>query len=62
MNFDELANHIENAPMTWCPALLIAIIRRCETVRCFQPGAIPGVVAKILENEKTHEAVKKEGE
>ncbi len=63
MNYVKLKHEIENAPLSWCPALLIAMVKRCLVVRCFNPGAIEAVVQKLQEdNCQSVKAVKKEGE
>lgn len=46
LGYGQLEKGIESAPITYLPALLITIVKRCVKDGVFQPGKLAEVVAK----------------
>jgi len=48
ISYNELLENIRSLPMTWCPAILEAVVERCCTADVYLPGALERVVAEIV--------------
>lgn len=46
MTYDELVKGIEDAPVTYLPALLITVVQACERGKVFQPGGLDKTVER----------------
>jgi len=50
MTFNELKKELEQAPMTWCPALIKALVEAAIAKGCFRPGGAARFVKHIEED------------
>lgn len=49
MNYSEIREELEDIPQTWCPALLVTLVRTCVRKKVFREG---GLVATVKQVEK----------
>lgn len=49
MDYDTLKANIDHAPLTWLPALLIAVVQACVRGGVFAPGGLEKVVKSAME-------------
>lgn len=50
-NYSKLVKAIEEAPITWLPALLGHIVRQCHRKKVFRIHGLETVVKQIIEKE-----------
>lgn len=46
LGYEDLKARIENAPVTWLPALVIVVVQAATRNKVFRPGGLATVVAR----------------